>query len=86
MSEKQQTNEIVETLKATLKELLTEENVAIKIEIDYIKRDLTRLFDILDKNFVKREEFTPVRNLVYGVVSLILVAVFGALIGLVIIK
>ena len=50
---------------------------------------LGRIYDILKRvegGIVYRSEFAPVKSLVYGAVSLMLVAVFSAVIGLVIIK
>lgn len=69
-----------------LKELIQEEQEKLLIEIGYVKRDLEKLFDIVDNRFVTKDEFAPVQKLVYGLVALILIGVFGALIGLVIIK
>ena len=40
----------------------------------------------LDKTYVTQAEFTPVKNLVYGVTSVIMLSVFGALIAIVINK
>jgi len=40
----------------------------------------------LDDQFVSQVEFRPVRNVVYGLVGIMLVAVVGALIGLVVIS
>lgn len=42
--------------------------------------------DRADKRFVTKEEFAPVRAIVYGLVALILTAVFGALIALVVLR
>jgi hypothetical protein len=38
----------------------------------------------LKMNYVRKEEFQPVRNIVYGMMGLIAVAVVGALIRLVV--
>lgn len=47
---------------------------------------LKEIKDRLDTKFVTVEAFTPVRNVVYGLVSLILVAIVGALLAVVIQK
>ena len=49
----------------------------------------TRLASIdekLEKNFVTKDQFGPVKAIVYGAASIILTTVFGALIALVIIS
>lgn len=61
-----------------------EESNNIKLQLDYIQRDIKEIKDSLKADYVKREEFLPVKNIVYGLVSVILVAVIGALITLVI--
>ena len=40
----------------------------------------------LNDDFITKDQFSPVRTLVYGAVGMVLVSVFGALIALVIIK
>ena len=47
---------------------------------------ITKVEEYIEKKCVTREEFSPIRLVVYGLVGLILVAVVTALIGLVIIK
>lgn len=37
----------------------------------------------IDKNFVTRAEFTPVRNIAYGLVSVTVLTVLGAILALV---
>lgn len=44
------------------------------------------LCENMDKKYVNKEEFKPVKIVVYGLVGIILTGVVGALIGLVIIK
>ena len=53
-------------------------------DIQYVKKAVDDLILKVDHSYVTKEEFTPVKNLVYGLVSLILIAVFGALIALVV--
>lgn len=57
-----------------------------KKDIEYIKLELQNITEKLEKNYVERTEFEPIKRLVYGVVSLILTSVIIALLALVIIK
>lgn len=40
----------------------------------------------IEREMITKDEFAPVKNVVYGLVALILTSVFGALIGLVIMR
>lgn len=55
-------------------------------DISYIKENIDRLSQKLDENFVTKVEFEPIRKIVYGLVTLILIAVVGALLTLVLKK
>ena len=68
---------LLEAIKAT---------TLIKNDIEYIKVDIEDINIKLDSHYVTRAEFDPVRNIVYGMVGVILLAVIGALITLVITK
>lgn len=61
----------------------TVNNAVMRNDIGYIKRELVTINTKLDSNYVPRSEFIPVRNLVYGLVGLILTAFIGALATLV---
>lgn len=50
-----------------------------------IKAQVTKMDTKLDSNFVTKEEFGPVKNIVYGMVAVILLAVIAALVALIII-
>jgi ABC-type phosphate transport system permease subunit len=52
--------------------------------IKYIQRDIAEINLKLDDKYVTKDQFEPVKNVVYGLVALILIAVVGALIALVI--
>jgi hypothetical protein len=54
-------------------------NKVIRIECDV--KDINAK---LEKDYVTQDQFTPVKNIVYGLVSVILLAVVGALVALVI--
>jgi len=58
----------------------------IATDISYIKGQITEIKQKLEAEYVTHDEFEPVKKVVYGLVSLILVAVVGALLGLVIFK
>ena len=55
-------------------------------DIEYIKKEVNKISDKLQKNYVTQTEFRPVKNLVYGLVGTVLLAVVGSLVGLVVIK
>ena len=65
------------------------QNIANRVEtietihIPAIKESLRKIEEQLERDFVTRAEFNPVRTIVYGMVGIILVAVIGALIALV---
>lgn len=58
----------------------------VEVSIKYIQRDINDIKNKLDDTYVTKDEFNPVRNIVYGMVGLILIAVMAALIALVVIK
>ncbi len=45
---------------------------------------LETLMNLMQDNYVTRAEFEPVRNLVYGLVGLLLTGVVGAMIALIV--
>lgn len=55
-------------------------------DVSYIKKSIDDLTLKVDNNYVTKEEFMPVKSIVYGMVTLILIAVMGALIALVVTK
>lgn len=56
----------------------------IQNDVTYIKEKLNAVDQKLSTHYVTKEEFEPIKKIVYGVVSLILVAVVGALVALVV--
>lgn len=62
----------------------------LSIRVNELEKTLNARIDNsnaeLDANFVKKEAFNPIKNIVYGAVGMILTSVFAALIALVIIK
>jgi hypothetical protein len=55
----------------------------IQNDLGYIKEKLNVLDQKVSTNYLTKEEFEPVQKIVYGLVSLILVAVVGALLTLI---
>lgn len=55
-------------------------------DIDYIKKSIDQLTGSLEKNYVTKDQFEPVQKVVYGLVTIILATVVGALLILVIRK
>lgn len=59
-------------------------NVAVILsEMTSVKNDVREIKDRLEKDYVSQDQFTPVKNIAYGLVSTILLAVIGALVALV---
>lgn len=56
----------------------------IQNDLTYIKEKLNAVDQKVSTHYVSKEEFEPIKKIVYGVVSLILIAVVGALVALVI--
>lgn len=56
----------------------------IKKDIEYIKRTVQRIEHRQEIDFVTREEFEPIKKIVYGMVTLVLTSVFVGLLTLVV--
>ena len=56
----------------------------IQTDLTYIKEKLNTVDLKVSTNYVSKEEFEPIKKIVYGMVGLILVAVVGALVALVV--
>ena len=56
----------------------------IQQDISYMKDKLDGVDQKISTHYVSREEFEPIKKIVYGMVGLILVAVVGALVSLVV--
>lgn len=56
----------------------------IDVTLKYIQRDINAINQKLDDKYVTKDEFRPVRMVVYGMVTLILSAVILAIVYLVI--
>lgn len=65
------------------------DNIETKMEVALeqlvrVREDLKELNNKIDNNYVTRIEFEPVRNIVYGLVSLLLTGIIGSLLMMVI--
>lgn len=56
----------------------------MKDKIDKVEKSIDEFKDKADKCFVTQKEFEPIKKLVYGAVSVILLAVLGAIVALVV--
>lgn len=56
----------------------------IQTDLTYIKEKLNAVDTKVSSHYVSKEEFEPIKKIVYGLVSLILIAVVGALVALVV--
>lgn len=54
------------------------------LNLEYIKRDLELIRKNLDQNYVTRSDFLPVKNIVFGLVAIVLTSVVGGLLALII--
>jgi hypothetical protein len=64
-------------------------DTAVKIaelgrDVNYVKDTVDRIDKKVSQGYVTKEEFAPIKRLVYGVVSLVTIAVVGALMELVV--
>jgi tetrahydromethanopterin S-methyltransferase subunit B len=58
----------------------------VEQKVDTLIDEMKGVKDCLEKKYVRKDVFEPVKNIVYGFVGLILIAVAGALISLVVMK
>jgi hypothetical protein len=62
------------------------ELAVIKTDIGYIKSEVSEIKKLVQEQYVLKSEFEPVKKIVYGLVSIILVSVVGAVVTLVLRK
>jgi hypothetical protein len=68
------------------KESQTTKLAVIANDIAYMKNDIHDIKANVQQGYVTKDEFEPIKKIVYGLVGLILVAVVGALLSLVVIR
>jgi hypothetical protein len=56
----------------------------IQTDLTYIKEKLNAVDTKVSSHYVSKDEFEPIKKIVYGLVSLILIAVVGAIVTLVV--
>lgn len=56
----------------------------ISTKMEYVQTKLDQIDNKLNASYVSKDEFEPIKRIVYGMVGLILVAVVGALVSLVV--
>lgn len=56
----------------------------IQNDLGYVKRDISEIKSTVTTGYVSQTEFKPIKQIVYGLVSLILIAVVGAMVSLVV--
>lgn len=52
-------------------------------KLSHVRDDVTEIKDILRGEYIRREEFAPVKQVVFGLVAVIMLAVVGALVTLI---
>jgi hypothetical protein len=58
----------------------------IQTDISYIKGEVLEIKNLVKEQYITKAEFEPVKRLVYGLVSIVLTGVIGAILYLVIQK
>ena len=56
----------------------------IATKIDYIETAVRNIENKLEADYVTQDEFEPIKRIVYGMISVILVAVIGAIVAIVV--
>lgn len=65
---------------------LSTEMAVVSTKIDNINTTVSSIQQKLEADYVTQDQFEPVKKVVYGLVSVILLTVFGALLALVVTK
>jgi hypothetical protein len=64
----------------------SETNAVLDAKLANIRDDLSEMKGILRGEYVRRDEFLPVKQVVFGLVAAVLMAVLGGLISIVVKK
>lgn len=56
----------------------------LQTDVNYIKEKLNDIDTKVSSGYVTKEEFDPIKKIVYGMVSIVLTAVIGAVVALVV--
>lgn len=65
---------------------ITTDVAVILNKVDYIQSEVRGIKTQLEGEYVTKDKFAPVERIVYGMVSVVLLAVIGALVALVVKK
>lgn len=68
------------------KETLDTRVALVQQDVKYIKDGFDKLDEKISAHYVTKEEFDPVKKIVYGLVGLILITVVGSIVSLVLIR
>lgn len=60
------------------------DSAVIQLDIVYIKQSVLDIKKMIGDKYVTRDEFDPIKRIVYGMVSLVLVSFVGAVLALII--
>jgi len=66
--------------------VMAEQVKNIQKDVGSINGKMDELANKIDNHYVTKDEFNPVKSVVYGLVATILIAVLGAIVGLVVLK
>jgi hypothetical protein len=67
------------------KETKLDTTVAVILnKLERIEKDISALDKRLDDEYVTRDQFEPVKSVVYGTISVLLLSIVGALVALVV--
>lgn len=76
----------IKNLRTDITSTVTSLSKAINDVEDHFNREMEKMQASFDKKFVTQDSFWPVKAIVYGIVSTILMSVMGAILALVIVK
>lgn len=62
------------------------DQAVLQNDIAYIRADISDIKAALQSNYVTKDQFDPVKRIVYGVASLVMIALVGAFMTLVLRK
>lgn len=72
----------IEQLNVDIK-LIQKDTEYIKLGLEDTKNNINLIKNKLENRYISRDEFAPIKSIVYGLVGLILTGVVGALIALI---
>jgi len=72
----------IERLNVDIK-LIQKDTEYIKLGLEDTKNNINLIKNKLENRYISRDEFAPIKSIVYGLVGLILTGVVGALIALI---